>query len=76
MNNLFKTVDSESRAREIKNNVIRLNIIRGKGVMTTSIVNAQLAARHHTYFYAYFVSLISKDVCTYFYISLIQHDFQ
>jgi len=65
ISNLIKQLNSEDKAREIKRKIVRINIMRGKGIFCRSIMEAQLASTDKTNLYALFISLINIEVCNY-----------
>ncbi|XP_022168891.1 pre-mRNA-splicing factor CWC22 homolog [Myzus persicae] len=64
ISNLVKQVNSESKAREIKKKIVRLNIVRGRGILCKSVMEAQLASTTNTHIYALFIALIYDEIST------------
>ncbi|XP_060847097.1 pre-mRNA-splicing factor CWC22 homolog [Rhopalosiphum padi] len=58
ISNLVQQVTSEDKAREIAKKILRLNIMRGKGLLCKYIMSVQLASTDKTHIYALFISLI------------------
>jgi len=55
-------VNSEASAIEIKNKLVRLNILRGKGILCKNIMEAQLNSTKITHIYAFFIALFYDKV--------------
>jgi len=55
-------VNSEAKAKEIKKKIVRLNILRGRGILCKSVMEAQLASNSNTHIYALFIALIYDEV--------------
>ncbi|KAE9524208.1 hypothetical protein AGLY_015247 [Aphis glycines] len=58
ISNLIQQVTSEDKAREIAKKILRLNIMRGKGLICKYIMAIQLSSTDKTHIYALFISLI------------------
>jgi len=55
-------LNSEDKAKEIKKKMLRLNIMRGRGILCKCIMEAQLASTGNTHIYALFIALIYDEV--------------
>jgi len=58
-------VDSEAKAFAIKKKIVRLNILRGKGILCKTIMDAQLNSTRDTRIYALFIALIYDEVSSF-----------
>ncbi|KAL5238475.1 hypothetical protein ACI65C_005885 [Semiaphis heraclei] len=64
ISNLIRQLNSEDKAKEIKKKILRLNIIRGRGILCKCIMKAQLASTGNTQIYALFIALIYEEIST------------
>ncbi|XP_015363422.1 PREDICTED: pre-mRNA-splicing factor CWC22 homolog [Diuraphis noxia] len=62
--NLIQQLNSEDKIKEIKKKILRLNIMRGRGILCKCVMDAQLASTGNTYIYALFIALIYDQIPT------------
>lgn len=72
ISNLIQQVTSEDKAREIAKKILRLNIMRGKGLICKYIMAVQLSSTDKTHIYALFISLIYLEVGSYSFFDKVE----